>query len=676
MSGNTILFIIVSGIIALLVALFQYFHKSNRNKLNVFLALLRFFTIFSVLLLLVNPEIEKKTVFTEKPNLVVALDNTESVTHLQQEIPENEFLETIQSDPSLNDHFHVVYYKLGNGINPLDSITNTETETNIDKAFRELSQIYKNTVSPTLLVTDGNQTYGTDYQFSTQYYKQPIYPVILGDTITYSDLKIAQLNVNKYAYLKNRFPVETVVVYNGYESIATRFQVFQGNTIVFSENLTLSKTNNSKTINFTLPANSVGVQQYKAVISPLENEKNKINNSKNFAVEVIDQKQRIAIVSSFIHPDLGLFKKSIESNEQREASILKPHEVLSQMDAFQLIILYQPDQSFGQVYEAIEQANKNTFTIIGTKTNINFINSHTADFALESTGQTEEYQGALNANYDNFIVDDIDFENFPPLQSSYGNLTFKRNSDVLLYKKLRSAVTQQPLLFTFEKSGRREGILLGENIWQWRAYSYLENETFNTFDDFFGKIVQYLASNKSRNRLTVDYESFYNGNSHVLISAQYFNKNYEFDSRETLNIKVENKETNERREFPFLLKNNTYQVDLSGLKAGDYNFTVQAQQENISYSGSFTILDYNVEQQFLNADVTKLHQLAANSSGKSYFIANYQQIVDDLVNDDRFKPIQKSTVNKVPLIDYKYLLFLIVSLLAIEWFTRKYNGLI
>ncbi|MCB0425179.1 MAG: VWA domain-containing protein, partial [Mangrovimonas sp.] len=406
------------------------------------------------------------------------------------------------------------------------------------------------------------------------------------------------------------------------------------------------------------------------------NEKNKINNSKNFAVEVIDQEQRIAIVSSFIHPDLGLFKKSIESNEQREASILKPHEVLSQMDAFQLIILYQPDQSFGQVYEAIEQANKNTFTIIGAKTNINFINSHTADFALESTGQTEEYQGALNANYDNFIVDDIDFENFPPLQSPYSNLTFKRNSDVLLYKKLRSAVTQQPLLFTFEKSGRREGILLGENIWQWRAYSYLENETFNTFDDFFGKIVQYLASNKSRNRLAVDYESFYNGNSHVLISAQYFNKNYEFDSRETLNIKVENKETNERREFPFLLKNNTYQVDLSGLKAGDYNFTVQAQQENISYSGSFTILDYNVEQQFLNADVTKLHQLAANSSGKSYFIANYQQIVDDLVNDDRFKPIQKSTVNKVPLIDYKYLLFLIVSLLAIEWFTRKYNGLI
>ncbi|MCB0432507.1 MAG: VWA domain-containing protein, partial [Mangrovimonas sp.] len=71
-------------------------------------------------------------------------------------------------------------------------------------------------------------------------------------------------------------------------------------------------------------------------------------------------------------------KKSIESNEQREASILKPHEVLSQMDAFQLIILYQPDQSFGQVYEAIEQANKNTFTIIGAKTNINFINSHTA----------------------------------------------------------------------------------------------------------------------------------------------------------------------------------------------------------------------------------------------------------------------------------------------------------
>lgn len=676
MSGNSVLFIILSGIVALLVALFQYFYKSKKNTLYFFLASLRFLTVFAILLLLVNPEVEKKSVYTEKPNLIVAVDNTESVVHLGQDGTTKDFLETLQANNALNKHFNLVYYSVGNGIKPLDSVSFSESETNIDKAFRELSQIYRNSVSPTVLVSDGNQTFGPDYQFSTQHYKQPIYPVILGDTVTFSDLKIAKLNVNKYAYLKNRFPVETVVVYNGYSSVNSKLQVFQGQTVIYSENLSFSKTNNSKIITFTLPATSVGVQQYKAVITPMTHEKNTVNNTKNFAVEVIDQKQRIAVVSGFVHPDLGLFKKSIESNEQREVTILKPNEFIPQIDDFQLVVLYQPDNSFSAVYEALEKAATNALTVVGTKTNIGFLNSRTPHFVIENTNQTEDYQASLHANYSNFILDNIDFENFPPLKSAYGNTTFNVNADILLYKKLRTAITQQPLLATFESSGRREGLLLGENIWQWRAYSYLENNSFNPFDDFMGKLVQYLASNKSRNRLMVDYESFYNGNSHVVITAQFFNKNYEFDSRESLIISVKNNETDETREVPFLLKGNTYQVDLSGLKAGDYSFTVKTQQENSSYSGNFTILEYNVEQQFLNADVTKLNQLAANSSGASYFVSDYSGLFAGLLDDKRYKPIQKSTTTKVPLIDYKYLLGLIVLLLAIEWFTRKYNGLI
>ncbi len=88
------------------------------------------------------------------------------------------------------------------------------------------------------------------------------------------------------------------------------------------------------------------------------------------------------------------------------------------------------------------------------------------------------------------------------------------------------------------------------------------------------------------------------------------------------------------------------------------------------------ILDYNVEQQFLNANVTKLQQVATNSIGESYFIANTNSLIDDLITDSRFVTIQKSSKNIVPLIDFKYVLALIAMSLAIEWFLRKYNGLI
>ena len=51
--------------------------------------------------------------------------------------------------------------------------------------------------------------------------------------------------------------------------------------------------------------------------------------SKNFAVEVIDQKTNVAIVSDIIHPDMGALKKAIESNEQRTASILDVNSFLT-----------------------------------------------------------------------------------------------------------------------------------------------------------------------------------------------------------------------------------------------------------------------------------------------------------------------------------------------------------
>ena len=85
-------------------------------------------------------------------------------------------------------------------------------------------------------------------------------------------------------------------------------------------------------------------------------------------------------------------------------------------------------------------------------------------------------------------------------------------------------------------------------------------------------------------------------------------------------------------------------------------------------------MEYDVEQQFLNADVAKLQQLAANSEGKSYFINNTSRLETDLLNDPRFVNIKKSATNSLPLIDWYYLLIIIAISLALEWFLRKYNG--
>ena len=176
----------------------------------------------------------------------------------------------------------------------------------------------------------------------------------------------------------------------------------------------------------------------------------------------------------------------------------------------------------------------------------------------------------------------------------------------MLYKTVNGLSTEETSLSTFEADNQKHAFLNGEGIWRWRAQCYLDTESFENFDNIIGKLVQYLSSNKKRNRLNLDYKSFYNQNENIVVSAQYFNKNYEFDVDANLEITYRNKETNVSRTLPFLLKDASYVVDLSSIAPGDYVFTVKSNDEPISASGVFKILAYNVEQQFLNADVTKL----------------------------------------------------------------------
>ncbi|OUR91977.1 hypothetical protein A9Q87_09250 [Flavobacteriales bacterium 34_180_T64] len=677
MSTETLIYSIIAGIIALGLALFQYIYKSKkRSKVYILLTFLRCITIFSVLLLLINPKFDQITFYEEKPNLVIAIDNSESVAFLNQDENVKQFIERLTGNSDLNAHFNIEFYTFGREVKASDSLTFNERQSNMALVFDRLSEVYNNTTSPTIILTDGNQTYGNDYEFVSSRYKQPVFPVILGDTIQFADLKIQQLNVNRYAYLKNKFPVEIIAVYNGSNVINTQLKITSGTAVLHSQNLSFNPTNASQVITVNLPANRVGTRGYKAELIPLTNEKNKVNNYKNFAVDIIDQKTNVAIVSEVSHPDLGAIKNAIESNEQRKASIVSCNEFISNSRDYQLAIIYQPNNNFRGVYREIETLKMNKFVILGTNTNWSVVNSLQSNYNQEISNQEENFQPILNRNYGTFIIDDLSFDDLPPLSSEFGALKFSVPIETILFKSINGIQIEEPLLATFEINNRREAVLNGEGIWKWRAQSYLENKSFNNFDDFIGKLVQYLSTNTKRSRLNVDFESIYESNVDVRINAQYFNKNYEFDNSEALTINLKNKDSDQTIRFPFVLKNSNYSVDLSGLRSGEYDFIVTSENGSISKSGTLKISDYNVEQQFLNANVTKLEALATNSNGTRYFIDNTDALSAQLLNDTNFATIQKSSKNVVPLIDWKYLLALIAFCLSAEWFIRKFNGLI
>ena len=677
MTTETIIYIIIAGVVSIALAVFMYGYKSKqKGSLRWVFGILRFITLFSILLLIINPKFKSETYTIEKPKLPVLIDNSASVGELNQKENVSQLLQKLKENNSLNDKFDLSYYSFGSDFRESDSLTFDEKNTNVSKALTSANELFKNQTAPTILISDGNQTLGNDYEFSSATFKNPIYPVILGDSIKYTDLKIEQLNTNRYAFLKNQFPVEVILTYSGTSPVNSEFVISQGQATVYRANVSFSENESSKTLNFTLSANSVGLQKYNAQILPLVDEKNKTNNNKQFAVEVIDQATNVLVISKITHPDLGALKKAITTNEQRTVTFKKPAEAVTVLNDYQLIILYQPDRSFASVISELEKLNKNTWVISGLQTDWYFLNGAQDNYIKEASNQSEDIQAELNSNYGTFAVEDIGFNNFPPLHTEFGALAISVPNEVMLEQTVSGIANGNPLLATMEINGKRDAIWDGEGFWRWRARSFVETESFQSFDDFIGNVVQYLASNKRRSRLEVSSETFYYNNSPIKISAQYFDKNYVFDNRASLNITVKNTETETQTVFPMLLRNNYYEVDLNSLPAGEYNYTVSVTNEAVASSGNFTILDFNVEQQFLNADVAKLRRIAQNTKGSAYYATQADALIQSLLTDDNFQNIERSEQKVVPLIDWKYLLALIILALAAEWFIRKYNGLI
>lgn len=676
MDFNNIILITLAAIFALGFSFFQYIFRRRKNQPDKYVFFgLRALTVFILLLLLINPKITTTTYQVEKPNLILAADNSASIAYLNQADTLRNLINSLENNKRLQERFDISKLSFGRDIQLNDSLSFSDTQTDLNKVLTKVGNLVRSKNTAVVLLSDGNQTLGRDYRYFKSKPGQYVIPVVLGDTTSYADLEINRLNVNRYAFLDNRFPVEVIINYIGQEPVSTSFELRSRESVLYTQDLNFGPENTSAIINTTLPANRLGVLTYEAVVVPEASEKNEENNRRKFAVEVIDESTRVLLLSDISHPDLGAIKNSVESNQQRELEIKYVGKDNYVLQDYQLVMLYQPNEGFREVLEELKTENISSFIITGTKTDWRFLNTWQELFSKDFTAQPQEIGALYDSNFSRFQFENIGFNDFPPLLDMFGEIESK-GLDPLLFQKIENVETTQSLLAVAESRENKIGVLFGEGIWRWRAKAWRDSGSFEAFDDFFGKIIQNLASQKQRERLTIDYESFYYGNNQISLTARYFDENYTFDPRGTLNIRIENTETGDVSQSGLVLRNNSYVLDLENLPEGEYEFILKEENTGISKTGKFNIVASVVEKQFATANLEKLQFFANNNNEQVYFANNSGAIISRLLNDENFIPVQKSDQKNVPLVNWYYLLFLLVALLAAEWFFRKYRGLI
>ncbi|SNR47747.1 hypothetical protein SAMN04488009_2056 [Maribacter sedimenticola] len=675
MESKTILFSILAAIVALGIVVFQYFYKQKaKTKIHWYLAFLRFIGIFGLLLLLINPKFSQKSYTLEQPNLVLLVDNSVSNAKNKEEL--QNFIATIKANNDIKERFNLSQYGFGTDLEITDSLLFNDKVTNIHKALSSLKEVYAREQTVTLLLSDGNQTVGQDYSYFKPDPSTTIYSVVLGDTTKYQDISIGPVLTNTYAFLKNRFPLETYVSYQGKTAVSTVVSIKMDEQVIHREKINLSDQNNLKTITVQVDANSVGLKNLVVEASTLPQERNRVNNKRSTRIEVIDEKTKIALVSNMLHPDIGALKKSIESNEQREVVIMASNVPTEALDDIDLFICYQPTSSYKRIIDYIQDKGANSFFITGTHSDFNFLNSLKIGIEVENGYPQQEVFGVMNNAFSKYDISTFEMEDFPPLLSDAGPVLITSPFETLLGTQIKGVDMQEPLLMVVENANTKNAYLLGENLWKWRMQTFRNTGDFANFDAFAGNLIRYLTSSNNKARLNVDYEKVYEGSSNTIITATYFDEAFIFDPNAKMNIKVTDKATQKSLTNPMILKNGYFEADLSNLVAGEYDFLVTVENESRSASGTFVISEFDMENQFVSSNSRQMEKVALNANGQAYYPSQLNDLLQELISGDRYVPIEKSTENIVSLIDFKILLAIIIMAFAIEWFIRKYNGLI
>ena len=682
------LFVVLSLIFS--VALSYWFYRRDKklidmkNAVRNLLMVFRFVSIFIILLLILSPIINSVSTYIEKPIIIIANDNSESIkinsdSTLLLKLPAS--IDSIVNQ--LSDNYDIKTLSFSNKIDDTLTYNYDGKITSFSKLFKEIENRYSNqNIGALIIASDGIYNEGSNPYYNAKNLNYPIYTIALGDSSEQKDIYLKEVICNKIAFLGNTFPVQIFYTTTGLKGQESKLIISQNNNPIFTKPVIITNDNFSETVNFEIEAKSPGLQHYKVEIVPLNNETNIKNNEKKFAIDVIDNRQKILILSNSTHPDIGALKGALTSNQNFEIECFNINDFKNNITLYNLVILHQLPSLTNNITNILTEINKSKIPvlfILGSQSNIKQINSQNLGIAInQSKGSSEDAKPSVNKDFTYFeLNDDMKniFNKYPPLVVPFGDYKTSPNCEVMLFQTIKNVNTSKPLLFFVNNSENKAGFILGEGIWRWKINNYIEKENHHLFNEFVNKIVQYLALKVQKDQFVLNHKKMFNESEPIIFDAEYYNNSFELNNDGDITIEIID---NEGIKYPFTFNKTekTYRLNAGIFKEGIYSYlaSLKISDKMLSKKGSFSILPINIESENTIANHKLLKQLTDFNGGLFSYPLHSNKIIDNIQLNKNIAPIMYSEKNIDDVINYKLIFGIILLLLSLEWFLRKYYG--
>ena len=682
-------FVLLCVLLALAYAYLMYVRENGfgdrSDRIKGFLFAFRFLTVFIIAFLLLTPFLRSLKTEKEKPTVIVAQDVSSSVLKEMSATKQQQYKQDLYKlIEDLSVDYLVDTYSFGQQVRNELALDFSDPSSNFSAFFQEMYDLYSNqNLGAIIWASDGIYNQGADPLYMNDRISVPVMSVALGDTAIKKDLVLKKIFNNQIAYLGDKFTVQVDVSSKNCKGAQTKMSVFSGKKKVYEKIIEIKGADYFETHEMVLDADKTGTQKFTIILSEIDGELTAENNQKAFYIDVLDSRQKVLILANAPHPDLGTLKRAILTNKNYEVEIKYPDKDNIDLTEADLLIFHQlPSTRLNckAIFDEAQQKKIAQLLIMGAQTSIpNFSIVQQVLEVIKRGNQSNESQAELSPEFNFFTLSDpirTLVPLLPPIYTNFADYKVKKDAQILMKQKISGVKTNFPLFVFGTDQGIKKAVISGEGIWKWRMVDFVQNNSFDNFDELISKTVQYLSNKEDKRRFkTFTANSVFDESESIIIDAELYNSNYERINEPEVTLRLTN-ENKEEFQYTFSKTNNAYQLKTGSLAEGNYKYQAQTMFNNESFEseGSFVVKTIELEAFDLQANHTLLHQISSRTGGQVFSPEQINQIKDSIVASNLVKPVLYESVRTRALIHEKWIFVLLLFLLSTEWFFRRFFG--
>ncbi len=673
---------------ALGYALLLYYKNKKQpfgKGVTLLLGFLRFAAVFLLILLLLSPYVMTRKKEVEKPLLLFAQDNSASVVlNGDSAWYKTEYLQKIKSSlAKLSKVYDIDTLLFGTEPRTGGTPDFTDGISDYGKLFAKIKNDYSAAPARVVVVAgDGIYNSGFNPVESSKQITAPVYTLLLVDTVTRRDLFIRDVRYNGIVYRDDLFPLEITLGARFFKGKKARLSVYAFNKKAVDTTIVIPSDRFGKTVKFEIKAAEQGKQHLRIKVSPLAGEQNKKNNTRDIFIDVLNNRQHILILMDGPHPDIAAVRRALQTGNRYVIDVKQISNKLKITGKkYGLIILQglpRSSRHLALLRQILNEKIPALFLLDG-KTNINLFNSLKTGVTIKSAlSKGQPAQAVFNSGFTLFHFGKAQraaVEQLPPLWVPFGNWEVEPGFQVMAYQKTGDIKTGFPLLIFGEKEGTKRGVIGGEGLWLWRLKEYYRDNATEAFDKLISGAVQYLTVRRDKRQFRIVAPETKRSAEEVVLKAELYNDAYEPVTDADIRIVLKD-EKGQAFDYNFISDKEGYSLNLGRLSPGvyRYNASVKRGDKTLYDKGEFVVNRLSLESMNTQADAAVMYRIARDHNGELYTARQLDSLVYRLSQSDKIPAKIKYTSRYTLFFDIPLILFLILFLLALEWFVRKYLG--